>query len=235
MSSVNLEIPTSTLIPIGPERIREIVHTARPYYKDDGTMLFHGWDHAIAVTNNYMQEWVYCAQNGVETDFEAGVGASVHHDSQYPDELKRFKTKERRSASVAQRELRQIGFTDQQLALTKRMIIATTLGHECEDDTEKQEVRSDMATAGFDYKGFLKFFFRFAKEQRNLTGVFKPFEEVRDTQVEVLSAYFSQDLSYSFESSCPLVSKGLMNIVRLRRASRSEVEEITGEPFGEAA
>lgn len=235
MSELTLEIPRSDLIPVTSERIEQIVGTARPYYMDDGSMLFHGWEHAVAVTNNYMKEWVYCAENGVVTDFEAGVGASAHHDSKYPEKLTTFKTKERRSASVAQKSLRQLGFTDEQLALTKRMILATTVGHECVDDAEKQEVRSDLAAAGFDFKGFLKFFFRFAKEQRNLTGVFKPFEEVRDTQVQVLSTYLNQDLSYSFENSCSLANRGLMNIVLLRKASKAEVEYIAGEEFGEVA
>ncbi|HSX24243.1 MAG TPA: hypothetical protein VLE74_04035 [Candidatus Saccharimonadales bacterium] len=231
--SVELKIPDSGLITISDSRIHEIVDSALPHYNGDGTMLFHGPDHPVAVTNSFLSDWVICAEHDYVTDIEAGVGATAHHDDEYHLHLDgtRYKTKEERSAAIAERDLSHFSFTEGQLGLTTGAILATRAGATCSNLLEKQVVRADLGNTGLAYRKFLQFFMRFAKEQRNLTGLFTPFNEVKDIQIDILGVYFSQDLRYPFETVCPLTLKGLANLARLKRDDEVTVSSLAGEEF----
>lgn len=233
MANVELIIPDSEFIKIHPDRIQQIVNSAVPYYKDDGSMLFHGLDHPFAVTNSFLNEWVTCAENGYETDLEAGVGATAHHDDDFHIPLKNsgYEYKETRSADIAEPILSSIHFSSEQIVLSRGSIEATRAGVKCKNLLEKQVVRSDLANTGMPYLKFLKFFIKFSKEQRYLTGDFSTFNEVKDITIDKLTTYFDQDLRYPFEKDCPLSVRGFANLARLKRDDEATVSAIAGEDF----
>lgn len=234
MANLELVIPQSELIEVGNIRIEQIVNSALPHYNDDGTMLFHGPDHPVAVTNTFLHDWVKCAEHGFATDIEAGVGATAHHDDDYHLPLFKdsdYKNKEERSASIAEKDLYEIEFTPEQVALSRGAILSTNAFGKCHNLLEIQTVRADIANTEMPYKHFLKYFIRFAREKRRIDGIFTPFEEVKDVQVDILGVYFSRDLRYPFEKVCPLTVKGLANLARLKRDDEATVTAIAGEDF----
>jgi hypothetical protein len=233
MAGSKLIVPDSELITVPTERIQQILDSALPYYNDDGSMLFHGPHHPVDVTNTFLKDWVICAERGYVTDLEAGVGGTAHHDDNVhlPLDKEKFNTKEERSKAIAEPELEAIGFKPEQIGLSSGVIIATTAGIICKNLLEIQGVRADLANTGFPYDGFLKYFIRYSKELRNLTGVFAPFNEVKEMTIDKLSIYFSQDLRYPFEKVSPLTLKGLANLARLKRDDEATVSALAGEDF----
>ncbi len=231
--AVELFIPESDHISIPHSRIETIVDSAEPYYSSDGRMLFHGPDHRVAVTNTFLRDWVICAERGYITDLEAGIGATAHHDDDYHLPLKDsgYESKEVRSAAIAGEVLPAIEFSPEQIVLSKGAIMATQAGKRCTNLLDIQVVRGDLANTGMSYGIFLRFFMNFSKEQRNLSGVFSPFNEVKDITIDKLSTYFDQDLRYPFEKVCPLTAKGLSNLARLKRDDEATVSAIAGEDF----
>lgn len=233
MANLELVIPASELITAHPERIAQILGSAMPYYNGDGLMTFHGPDHPTATTNAFLEDWVMCAAQGHETDIEAGVGATAHHDDDVHLSLEgtNFKTKEERSVAIAGVVLPRIGFTNAQTELAQGGVSATNAFMECTNLLEVQVVRADLKNTGLPYPEFLRYFIDFCRELRNLEEKFTPFNEVKEKQDEVLSRYFSRDLRYPFERECPLTVLGRANLERLRRDDEATVSAIAGTDF----
>src|SRR5688572_4245204 len=92
---------------------------ARPYYRDD--LEFHNWEHILAVRDKAREKAQLCVDNGLAIDWDVIDPASLYHDagswlvpagSEGRKAEHRFKSPERYAASLAVRDLTELGMPE---------------------------------------------------------------------------------------------------------------------------
>lgn len=216
-----------------------LVEAAREHY-DDTLLVYHSFEyHILANVWPTARKLASVAINsGHQIDLAALDAMCVYHDADEHKPLqKRFKTRERRAASIARKEVPQLhlGYTDAQVRLISNGIITTTAG--IRPTTKEGAIlkRADGFNAGSNVSEFLENSRRMVREQRNLERIgLEPddLERWKDIACTILRSNLDCDPNIEgftipeieeFETS--FIDRGLVNIAALASVG---VDTMTG-------
>ena len=152
-----------------------LVAAARQHYDDD-LLDYHGFDFHIMtdVWPTARRLAIIAMSDGHEIDIPALDAMCVYHDAEEHRPLsKRFKTRERRAASIARHELPtlELGYTTDQITLISEGIITTTAGMRPKSKEGAILKRADGFNAGLSVPEFLSRSARILREQRKLERI----------------------------------------------------------------
>lgn len=220
-------------IETNPEQLVEqnpvLVAAARQHY-DDEVLVYHGFDYHILsnVWPTARKLAAVAISSGHQIDIAALDAMCVYHDADEHRPLqKRFKTRERRAASIARKEIPglDLGYTNEQVRLISDGIITTTAGIRPRTREGALLKRADGFNAGSNVTDFLENSGRIIREQRNLERIgIEPddLERWKDIACKILRSNLDCDPNIEgftvpdieeFETG--FIDRGLVNIAAL--------------------
>lgn len=190
---------------------------------------YHSYEHA---GNTLVAAWKLadqCESKGEDINRPVLVAATLFHDYLYAQPLseEQFATKEERSAYWARYFMKGMDFSETDVELASRCILATEPDGTNQSLEETVMVRADLDSALGDFPWFLVNFSRIAKEavMTSKMQVSLDFSAIYDTQAKILRRYVKRDLSLPGDRISP-VEKVEDNLRNLRKIGEKALNGI---------